>query len=310
MTKDGTESLRNLHGRPDFKFLTNSAENLGGGARRRIQVAKKQPSDETLPGEWASRLKVFKAHLGVRSRVDDVAEALALLDVGALMRWMNEERPSVRAVLLCLSPLALKPALLSALDETSRTDVLLKLGTLKSVSDDALLALADEAAARFSQGSRRVSFPGARGATGAQDAKSRTAALLQGLESGLAEGLLQAVAARDSGLAERLRRDLVTVPRLAALFPADRRALLCALPEFLLCVFLYGARRIHGEPTVQAFLAVFSKARQDDLEERIACLGNVRQVDVEAAFRAAIEKAVALKADGSLSFPWEEAWVS
>ncbi len=273
-------------------------------------MAKKQPSDELLPEEWTTRLKTFKAHLGVRSRVDEVAEALALLDVGALMRWMSEERASVQAVLLCLSPLAFKPALLSALDETSRTNVLLKLGTLKTVSDDALVALSEDAAARFSQRSRAASFPGAHGGTGVQDAKSRTAALLQGLEPGLAEGLLQAVANRDSGLAERLRQDLLTVPRLATLFAADRRVLLCALPESMLCTFLYGARRIHGEPTVQAFLAVFSKARQDDLEERMACLGKVRQADVEAAFHAAIEKAVALKADGSVSFPWEDAWVS
>lgn len=275
-------------------------------------AAKRADDKQAAPvHDWAVQLQAFKARLGVPVLVDEVAEALALLDARTLVRWLGEERPSVQAVLLCLAPRAHLAMLVGSLPEAARTDAFLVLGNLKGVSDDALEALKEEAASRFARASRALASPGAPGRRlGDHDPRTHAAALLQGLEPGFADAVLEGVATRDPGLATRLRRDLLTVPRLAELFASDRRTLLCALPEAMLCVFLHGARRLHGEPVAKAFLDVFSKSRREDLEDRLACLGKVRQADVEAAFRAAIEKAVALKADGSISFPWEDTWVS
>lgn len=280
-------------------------------ARKDPAQASRSVTDEGGHAVWSARLNTFKQRLGVRSLVGEVAEALSLLETVTLVRWLQEERPAVQAVLLCLAPQSSKAMMLGSLSESARTELLLTLGGMQAVLDAALEAVAEEATARLVRHSRKgVPFGGqAWGRVGAPET-SHAAFLLQGLEPGFADTILEGLALKNAPLAASLRNELLTVPKLGELFLADRRALLSTLSEAELCLFLYGTRRKHGEPLVQAFFEVFSKAKKQDLEERMACLGKVREADLNTLFRKTIETAMAMRAQGKIAFPWEEQWVS
>jgi len=264
---------------------------------------------------YDAALRRLKALAGVSPLVDDARDSVRGLEQGQLRRWFVAEGDAVRAVLLCLVAPAARGPLLVSLPEAQRASVVAVLGRLQEVSRQALEAIVTEAHARQDDGggARRGNGFGPRSFHGDGDASAgiaHVAALLQGVDASFATALLEKVEGRDPALAAAVRKGMLDIPRLAELFVPDRQRLLCAVPDATLCLFLLGVLRLQGKALYNRFLEVFSSARRADIDERVLCLGKVPRTKIDEASALVIEKARTLRAEGLISFPWEEAWVS
>jgi flagellar motor switch protein FliG len=130
-------------------------------------------------------------------------------------------------------------------------------------------------------------------------------ALVQSLDSELRGQILTDVGAKDPSLAGYLENGLLSVERLAQLLPNHLALLLSQLKDQDIGWFLRGEKAgVQG-----TYLSCLSVRRRQDVECLLEPAKRITQKQKTEACERLRNKAVALKEEGKLIFPWEESLV-
>ncbi|NBX16473.1 MAG: hypothetical protein EBR09_03805 [Proteobacteria bacterium] len=130
-------------------------------------------------------------------------------------------------------------------------------------------------------------------------------ALVQSLDNELRGEILNAVGAKDPNLAGYLENGLVSVERLAQLLPNHLALLLSQLKDQDIGWFLRGEKK----NICDAYLGCLSSRRRQDVECLLEPAKKITQKQKTEACERLRKKAMEMKDEGKLIFPWEESLV-
>ncbi len=226
---------------------------------------------------------------GKRSRA--AAQFAANADPRMLAHVVASERPQTLALLLAQIPHDTGAAMLSFLSEALVADTLFRFTTLDTVSATAvneLRMMMGELLASDDVGSRRLSNLG-----GAK----RTADILNHLQSGMSERVMELIEERDPGTAETIRENLFTFSDLVRLSDRALQVLLREVSTERLAPSL----RLENEETRSRFYKNMSSRSVDVLREELRSGPPMRKSDALAAQSEVVEIALRLASEGRIA---------
>jgi len=134
---------------------------------------------------------------------------------------------------------------------------------------------------------------------------ARVLALIQSMDSDLRGQILSGVEEREPALAEYLSGGLLSVERLAQLLPAHLALLLSQLKDQDIGCFLRGEK----DSVQKAYLACLSSRRRQDVECLLEPEKRIALKQKTEACERLRKKALEMKEEGKIIFPWEESLV-
>jgi flagellar motor switch protein FliG len=226
---------------------------------------------------------------GKRGRA--AAQFAANADPRLLAHVVVTERPQTLALLLAQLPHDTGAAMLSFLPEPLVADTLFRFTTLDTVSAIAvneLRMMMGELLASDEVSSRRLSNLG-----GAK----RTADILNHLQAGMSERVMELIEARDPGTAETIRENLFTFSDLVRLSDRSLQILLREVPTERLAPSL----RLEDEDTRNRFYKNMSSRSVEVLREELRSGPPMRKSDALAAQGEVVEIALRLAGEGRIA---------
>ena len=226
---------------------------------------------------------------GKRGRA--AAQFAANADPRLLAHVVATERPQTLALLLAQLPHDTGAAMLSFLPEPLVADTLFRFTTLDTVSATAvneLRMMMGELLASDEVSSRRLANLG-----GAK----RTADILNHLQAGMSERVMELIEARDPGTAETIRENLFTFSDLVRLSDRSLQILLREVPTERLAPSL----RLEDEDTRNRFYKNMSSRSVEVLREELRSGPPMRKSDALAAQGEVVEIALRLAGEGRIA---------
>lgn len=215
----------------------------------------------------------------------------AIADPRTLAMQMVGERPQTLALLLAQLPRDAGAAMLSYLPEKLAADTIYRFTTLDTVSPEAVNELREmmtELLANSDSGGRRLANLG--GAKPAAD-------ILNHLQSGLSERVLEAINAHDSETADKIRENLFTFLDLVRLPDRSLQILMREVPGDRLAPAL----RLVDESVRARFYQNMSARTIEVLQEELTNGPPIRRADALSAQGEIVEIALRLSAEGRIS---------
>ncbi len=267
------------------EVMRGFTEDLGGGNAGMNYIGRVLAS---ALGE--ARAKDILQRLGGKGRRSGAGFANA--DPRLLAIQVANERPQTLALLLGQLPHDTGAAMLSFLPELLVADTLFRFTTLDTVSATAvneLRAMMGELLASSDDGGgRRLANLG-----GAK----RTADILNHLQSGVSERVMEMIEARDPGTAETIRENLFTFLDLVRLSDRALQVLLREVPSERLAPSL----RLVDEETRSRFYKNMSARSVEVLREELRSGPPMRKSDALAAQSEVVEIALRLAGEGRIA---------
>ncbi len=215
-------------------------------------------------------------------------DALRWLSRDALVRMLIDEHPQIIAVALALLEPDQAAAVLKALPENTRLQVVQRLARLEKIPQSALdqvqQILQDKAALSQTLKSAKV------------DGTSVAAGILNLLDSDMEQGLLASIAETDPALSEKVSEQMFVFSSLLELDKRGMQTLLSQVSNDQLAVALKGA---DAELRDKIFTNM-SKRAGDMLKDDMEAKGPVKVSDVEEAQKAIMEVARGLADEGRI----------
>ncbi len=212
-------------------------------------------------------------------------------DPRMLAHQVANERPQTLALLLAQLPHDTGAAMLSFLPEELVTETLYRFTTLDTVLPSAvseLRAMMGELLANSEDGGRRLANLG-----GAK----QTADILNHLEAGVSERVMDAIDARDKETAEKIRENLFTFIDLGKLSDRSLQVLLREVATDRLAPAL----RLIDDALRQRFFRNLSARTVEILKEELKSGPPMRKSDVLAAQSEIVETALRLSGEGRIA---------
>ena len=225
--------------------------------------------------------------------------SLANADPRTLAMQMATERPQTLALLLAQLPHDTGAAMLSYLPEPLAAEAIYRFTTLDSVSPEAVRELHEmmsELTANAENGGRRLANLG--GAKQAAD-------ILNHLQSGLSERVMETIESQDRETAEKIRENLFTFVDLGKLTDRTLQILLREVPSDRLAPAL----RLVDESVSARFFQNMSTRTAEVLQEELRSGPPMRRTDVLAAQSEIVEIALRLAAEGRIAINAAEEFV-
>lgn len=212
-------------------------------------------------------------------------------DPRTLAMQMASERPQTLALLLAQLPHDTGAAMLSYLPEKLAAEAVYRFTTLDAVSPDAVSELREmmtELLANSDNGGRRLANLG--GAKQAAD-------ILNHLQSGLSDRVMEAIDGYDSATADKIRENLFTFLDLVKLSDRALQILLREVPNERLAPAL----RLVDEGVRSRFYQNMSARTAEILQEELKSGPPMRKSDALAAQSEVVEIALRLGAEGRIA---------
>jgi flagellar motor switch protein FliG len=220
-------------------------------------------------------------------------------DPRTLAIQMAGERPQTLALLLAQLPHDTGAAMLSFLPESVATEAIYRFTTLDAVSPEAVRELSEmlaELNANSEDRGRRLTNLG--GAKQAAD-------ILNHLQIGLSERVMEAIESQDQATAEKIRENLFTFQDLSRLSNRTLQILLREVPSTLLAPAL----RLVDDSVRARFFQNMSVRMAEILQEELRSGPPMRRSDVLAAQSEIVEAALRLAAEGRIAISATEEMV-
>lgn len=250
----------------------------GGDAARRIIAAAERVRGEDLG-------------IKLEDGSSTLRETLLAIDARTLAGYLRREHPQTMALVLAHLDGKKCGDTLKLLPETLHVDLIERIARLEAVDPQILAELEESLHAEL----ERTSLASQRPLGGA----TQVARLIAGMDEASARRFLDALEARDPGLAEAVRAQLFTFADLARLDDAGLRVLIAQTPRRTLLLAMKEAPAAVREGLLRN---VSERARKTLLED-VAAQGKVRREDVEAAQRDMAALARKLDEEGKLAIP-------
>jgi flagellar motor switch protein FliG len=203
---------------------------------------------------------------------------------------LSYEHPQVVAVVIANLPADLAAAVMSALDEGTRAEVAVRVGTMGKLPSEAVASIAKALSGQvldsYASGDVERSGGGA----------SALAAMLNRSDRQVERQVLAAVENADPELAEEVRRLLFTFEDVLALDDKTLQKVLRAVQPKTLATALKGA----SDEALEKFARNMSENAAKDLREEIEYLGPLRLSEVEGAQMDIARKVRELEAEGEI----------
>ncbi|HVP48332.1 MAG TPA: flagellar motor switch protein FliG [Bryobacteraceae bacterium] len=227
----------------------------------------------------------------VKSMSSDTAnfDALQKIDPRQLAKLVYKEHPQIIALILSHLVPAQAAALLLALPEELRTDVVRRMANLEQLSPEIIAKIAVfigrrlKALGEFS----RQSYGGVRA----------VAEMLNRLDAGVSEQLLSEIGQGNATLSETIRNLMFVFADLQKFDKEEMKILVPRIDRKMLCMALKGV----GPQLTGHFMQCLSERASQMLQEDMEALGPVKVKDVEAAQQHIIALVRQLQAEGALS---------
>ncbi len=234
----------------------------------------------------AGRARLFRERLGTAD--PDIASTLRGFAPEFIAEGLAAEHPQTIALVMSQVPASRGAAVINALPEALHADVVLRLADLETVSPEVIGELQTGVAETFGR------TPGRGARVGGRDAAARLLNRV-GKESG--EGILEKVDERDAGLAQEIRRAMLTFNDLAGLDDRGFQQLLREVPSEDMVIALKTASE---EMKEKVFKNVSARAAHQ-IREDGEMLGPMKLSEVETVQDRVVEAARALEAQGTIS---------
>lgn len=261
---------------------------LFGGAQRTLEII-----DTLLPADAAERLRA-------RYRRDyaPIAWALHPHTPAFVASSIAAEHPQTIALIVSQLPARQGAAVIADLPVEARGEVVRRLATLEPVSSSVVADVAAGLEELFADHER---------AQGGPTGPSLAAELIGQMRRDDGESVLAAVERSDGGLADAIRRQLLTFDHLARLDDRGMKRLLQEIPMEDLALALKAA----GETVQEKIRANLSQRAREALQDEQDVLGPRRVSEVEAKQREIVDTARRLAEQGEivLDRDADEAWV-
>lgn len=266
---------------PLLKSNTRTTFVSPDAGRKVLEAAKKSLADDSLFSESEED--------SVLQEIHDLLESLRTEDLAS---WLIKERSQTIAAVLCIMEPEAGAKVFKKLPTDLQTDVALAIANMLKMDLKALEALRDELAdLRKRAGSTRT--------LGGQKI---LADMLQNVNTAFRDSLLEKLEEQNPTLVESLKKDLLTLKRLADLAPQDLAKICASFSDKDLAIAL----KIEEESVRNKILSGVSSSRKTCILEEITCLGPTKKSDVEAVTKKIVMRAEQLHGEGKISFPWED----
>ncbi len=227
--------------------------------------------------------------------IEEIRNILNNLPNKTLSQWLKQEHPQTITLILSIATSDKANAIFKFLQENVRCEILLRMSQLNHVDTPELENIYEE----LSKYQKNVN-PKALDSDGIEKIKQ----MLQATDPAFSTKLLDGIKEKDSNLAQRLQQELLTLSKLSEL-NQNHMAVLCAhLPDQTLALAL----RLEPNEIKDKFLCNVAKKRRHLIESEWEG-GKVQKKEVDTAIAALIQKALELKENGKIVFPWEETLV-
>jgi flagellar motor switch protein FliG len=203
---------------------------------------------------------------------------------------LTGEHPQVIAVVVAHLSAELGAAVLSALDEGTRAEVAVRIGTMGKLPSEAVVSIARALSGQVLDAYTAPDIDGSSGGA------SALAAMLNRSDRQVERQVLAAVEAADPNLAEEVRRQLFTFEDVLALDDRTLQKVLRAVQPKTLATALKGA----SAEALEKFTRNMSENAAKDLEEEIEYLGPLRLSEVEGAQMDIARKVREMEAEGEI----------
>lgn len=273
-----SEFLPLLKNASKTSFDQNAAHKILEAARGAVGNASWFPQDE---------------HEAVVEAIQDELSAIADESLSA---WLANERPPTIALALSLMAPQSGSAMLKKLPSGMHVDVCIQIANLKQAETaalDALLEVLKELRKKTSASGKSIS------------GKKVLSAMLQSAGADLRSQLLSKLEDSSPELAAMLKKDMMTIERLATLSVSDLGRL-CALVSDKELSYIC---KNESDETAQKLQAALSSNRKKTIQDEIACVQAIKKTDLEIMREKFIAAANKLHQDGKIIFPWEDEMV-
>jgi flagellar motor switch protein FliG len=251
-----------------------------------IEYAKKMLNDAFGPQSGAAIVERL-----MKSMNSDTAnfDALQKIDPRQLAKLVYNEHPQIIALILSHLVPAQAAALLIALPEELRTDVVRRMANLEQLSPEIIAKIAVFIGRRLKALGEvsRQSYGGVRA----------VAEMLNRLDTGVSEQLLTEMGPESASLSETIRNLMFVFADLQKFDKEDMKILVPKIDRKILCVALKGV----GPQLTGHFMQCLSERASQMLQEDMEALGPVKVKDVEGAQQHIIALVRQLQAEGALS---------
>ncbi|MGZ5179107.1 MAG: flagellar motor switch protein FliG [Ramlibacter sp.] len=215
-------------------------------------------------------------------------ESLKWMDPGAIAELIRNEHPQIVATILVHLDRDHASGVLSAFDERTRNDVVLRIATLDGIQPNALKELNDVLSKVLAGGDRVRKAPLGGPKTAAE--------ILNFLGSGMDTTVLGAIRDGDSELAAKIEEQMFTFGDLLKLDNKAMQRLLREVNNDQLVVALKGAEPEMREKVFSNMSSRAAETLRDDLESK----GPVRMSDVDAEQKGILKIARRLADEGEI----------
>jgi flagellar motor switch protein FliG len=229
--------------------------------------------------------RLMKAMGNDTAMIDKLRKA----DPQLLAKLVRSEHPQTIALILCHLAASQAATLLSALPEELQTEVARRMAALDQISPDTINKLA-----KTVWGKLRVVGDFGLEACGGTRA---VAEILNHVEAGAGDNILNSITEQDPSLAENIRQLMFVFEDLLRLGPDVLRTIVGKVDRQTLVLALKGS-----SPKLKAaFMGIMSSRAAEILNEDLEALGPVRLRDVQTAQQAIITQARELQKQGLFS---------
>ena len=223
----------------------------------------------------------------------NVVDNLREINPQHLARWIERERTTTAATILCLIPAPKGTLVFKALNTELQIALCQTIATLEAINTENLqLILAEiENIKTRDTGTLKI-FGGA----------ETVSKLLENVDSDFREHIISELRQRTPKLAEDIEQQLLSVEKISTLLPRDLERTCCKLSDRDIVLAL----KIENKTVQEKFFSCVSGARRETLTELLRSLGPTRKTDVNAAQKKIKDIVTQLHTQGPILFPWEE----
>nr|BFD32149.1 flagellar motor switch protein FliG [Pigmentibacter ruber] len=227
--------------------------------------------------------------------IDEIRNILETIYEKVLIQWLKLEHPQTITLILAIAPPDKCSAIFKHLNESVRTEILLRISVINHVDTPELENVHEELEKLQKNINSRNTTP---------NGVEKISQMLQAANSDFRTQLLAGLSSKNPELANKIAQDMLTLSRISEL-NSNHLSLLCSnLSDQVLSLGL----RLEDDSVKEKFLSCVAKKRRHLIENDWEH-GKVQKKIVENAISTIIKKALELKEKGKIAFPWEETLV-
>ncbi|BBH53221.1 FliG C-terminal domain-containing protein [Fluviispira sanaruensis] len=224
--------------------------------------------------------------------VDDIRRFLEIIDNRSLSNWLKNELPQTMSLVLSICTPEKSSALFKLMPESIRSELILRISQMNHVDTLELENLHEELEKLNKNFKTVITSAGG---------FEKILAVLQASPVEQRQKLLEGITLKDPDLAQKLQFELISVAKISELDPKHLGVLCSSLSDKVLNLAL----RLESFDIKEKYLRAVSKKRRHLLEESLN-EGKVSKKEAEESASLLVKKALSLKDEGKIVFPWEE----